>query len=150
MCNGSRRISNLILCCKRATIKQLVSSKSTVVSDIYLYLLCTARSACVFDFLRWMRARESSGSDVVSLRGSQTCWDSEMRPGYWLTTGQLQVSRPMLWLRLKNKLTVWRVCTLEKGVQMGYRQSHFLWCSIYPHQPSVITQQRPWDVSYVS
>lgn len=92
-----------------------------------------------------MRARESSGSDVVSLRGSQTCWDVEMRPGYRLTTGQLQVSRPVLWLGLKNKLSVWRVCTLEKGVQMGYRQSHFLWYSIHPHQPSVITQQRPWD-----
>jgi len=25
-----------------------------------------------------------------------------MRPGDWLTTGQLQVSRPMLWLGLKT------------------------------------------------
>ncbi len=103
-----------------------------------------------------MRARKSSGSDVVSLWGSQTCWEGEMRPGYRLTTGHLQVSRPMLRLGLKTSFQIEEETLLRRecgcySAGSRYRVtddlSNLLWCSI-PPRPSVTPQKQSWDASY--
>lgn len=88
----------------KKTASYLVTAQKSPLRVIYLQCSQFGRHVSLISSGEWEREREQEreGSYVVSLRGSQTCWDGEMRPGYWLTTGRLQVSRPMLWLGLKT------------------------------------------------